>query len=195
MRVYIGAWLSLAAFKKPVVRGEPTASERRRAIEETCDGEKARVGRADSYKDSGKGTFEPFHAVLLLAYSIYIYIYILTSYRNRPISLSLSSLIREERVEGKLVLVTSRRRILRPRSVTSSLHEKITREERERERRPKLCKYYANPGNGVTLIRVTISKVIGRIDVVSSSLRPESSRKCLETRFYDPSWNTTKLTN
>lgn len=74
--MYIGAWLSLAAFKKPVVRGEPTASERRRAIEETCDGEKARVGRADSYKDSGKGTFEPFHAVLLLAYSIYIYIYI-----------------------------------------------------------------------------------------------------------------------
>ena len=76
LRVYIGAWSSLAAFKKPVVRGEPTASERRRAIEETCDGEKARVGRADSYKDSGKGTFEPFHAVLLLAYSIYIYIYI-----------------------------------------------------------------------------------------------------------------------
>lgn len=135
----------------------------------------------------------PFSSSLILY--IYIYIYILTSYRNRPISLSLSSLIREERVEGKLVLVTSRRRILRPRSVTSSLHEKITREERERERRPKLCKYYANPGNGVTLIRVTISKVIGRIDVVSSSLRPESSRKCLETRFYDPSWNTTKLTN
>lgn len=69
--MYIGAWSSLAAFKKPVVRGEPTASERRRAIEETCDGEKARVGRADSYKDSGKGTFEPF----LLAYSIYIYIH------------------------------------------------------------------------------------------------------------------------
>ena len=33
---------------------------------------------------------------------------------------------------------------------------------RLRETRPKLCKYDANPGSGVTLIRVTILKVIGR---------------------------------
>lgn len=142
--MYIGAWSSLAAFKKPVVRGEPTASERRRAIEETCDGEKARVGRADSYKDSGKGTFEPFHAVLLLAYSIYIYIYILTSYRNRPISLSLSSLIREERVEGKLVLVTSREKNFAAEIgdviVTRKDYERREREREETEIMQILCK-------------------------------------------------------
>lgn len=63
-----------------------------------------------------------------------------------------------------------------PRSVTSSLHEKITREEREGEREgereetgTEIMQILCKSRNGVTLIRVTISKVIGRIDVVSSS--------------------------